>query len=78
MLCGAAAALGRVGRAIKAALLDQSFSAGVGNWVADEVLYQVRSECVYDSCLSLCVAWPVVPLKARTCFLDSPEGAHPP
>jgi formamidopyrimidine-DNA glycosylase len=25
---------------IKAVLLDQSFSAGVGNWVADEVLYQ--------------------------------------
>lgn len=29
-------------RAIKALLLDQSFSAGVGNWVADEVLYQCR------------------------------------
>ncbi len=26
--------------AIKAVLLDQSFSAGVGNWIADEVLYQ--------------------------------------
>ena len=25
---------------IKGALLDQSFSAGVGNWIADEVLYQ--------------------------------------
>jgi formamidopyrimidine-DNA glycosylase len=25
---------------LKAVLLDQSFSAGVGNWVADEVLYQ--------------------------------------
>ncbi len=25
---------------IKAVLLDQSFSAGVGNWIADEVLYQ--------------------------------------
>jgi formamidopyrimidine-DNA glycosylase len=23
-------------------LLDQSFAAGVGNWVADEVLYQAR------------------------------------
>lgn len=29
-------------RAIKALLLDQSFSAGIGNWVADEVLYQSR------------------------------------
>ncbi|KAL9715987.1 hypothetical protein Ac2012v2_000431 [Leucoagaricus gongylophorus] len=29
----------RKGTAIKALLLDQSFSAGVGNWVADEVLY---------------------------------------
>lgn len=27
---------------IKAVLLDQSFSAGVGNWIADEVLYQSR------------------------------------
>jgi formamidopyrimidine-DNA glycosylase len=27
---------------IKALLLDQGFSAGVGNWVADEVLYQAR------------------------------------
>eukprot|EP00884_Botryococcus_braunii_P014595 jgi/Botrbrau1/23136/Bobra.0243s0064.2 len=29
-------------RGLKALLLDQSFSAGVGNWVADEVLYQAR------------------------------------
>src|SRR5215510_14845741 len=27
---------------IKAVLLDKSFSAGVGNWIADEVLYQAR------------------------------------
>lgn len=27
---------------IKALLLDQSFLAGIGNWVADEVLYQAR------------------------------------
>ena len=25
---------------IKAVLLDQSFAAGIGNWIADEVLYQ--------------------------------------
>ena len=28
--------------AIKSLLLDQSFSAGVGNWIADEVLYQAK------------------------------------
>lgn len=28
--------------AIKSLLLDQGFSAGVGNWIADEVLYQSR------------------------------------
>lgn len=28
--------------ALKAVLLDQSFAAGVGNWVADEVLYQAH------------------------------------
>ncbi len=28
--------------AIKAILLDQGFAAGVGNWIADEVLYQAR------------------------------------
>ncbi|OJT13229.1 hypothetical protein TRAPUB_10248 [Trametes pubescens] len=27
---------------VKALLLDQSFSAGVGNWVADEILYHAR------------------------------------
>lgn len=27
---------------LKAVLLDQSFSAGVGNWLADEVLYQAH------------------------------------
>ncbi|CAG8473960.1 11133_t:CDS:2 [Acaulospora morrowiae] len=27
---------------IKALLLDQSFSAGIGNWIADEVLYQSK------------------------------------
>ncbi|KAI9030457.1 Formamidopyrimidine-DNA glycosylase N-terminal domain-containing protein [Hyaloraphidium curvatum] len=28
--------------AIKALLLDQAFSAGVGNWIADEILFQAR------------------------------------
>jgi formamidopyrimidine-DNA glycosylase len=28
--------------ALKVLLLDQSFAAGVGNWIADEVLYQAR------------------------------------
>lgn len=27
---------------LKSLLLDQSFAAGVGNWIADEVLYQAR------------------------------------
>ena len=27
---------------VKALLLDQAFAAGVGNWIADEVLYQAR------------------------------------
>ncbi|MBI4580241.1 MAG: Fpg/Nei family DNA glycosylase [Planctomycetes bacterium] len=40
----AAFAAGLAGRRapIKAVLLDQGFSAGVGNWIADEVLYQAR------------------------------------
>lgn len=29
-------------RSVKPLLLDQSFSAGVGNWVADEILYQAK------------------------------------
>ena len=29
---------------IKALLLDQSFISGIGNWIADEVLYQVLVE----------------------------------
>ena len=27
---------------MKSVLLDQSFAAGVGNWIADEVLFQAR------------------------------------
>ena len=30
------------GLPVKALLLDQSFAAGVGNWIADEALYQAR------------------------------------
>ncbi|RLN12668.1 formamidopyrimidine-DNA glycosylase-like [Panicum miliaceum] len=33
--------LGRKKIGIKALLLDQSFISGIGNWIADEVLYQV-------------------------------------
>jgi len=37
------ARLARRGKApVKALLLDQKFAAGVGNWIADEVLYQAR------------------------------------
>jgi formamidopyrimidine-DNA glycosylase len=34
--------LGRKKSPIKAVLLDQAFLAGIGNWIADEVLYQAR------------------------------------
>lgn len=34
--------LGRRNGTIKGLLLDQSFAAGVGNWIADEVLYQAK------------------------------------
>lgn len=34
------ALLGRRRGVLKALLLDQTFAAGVGNWIADEVLYQ--------------------------------------
>jgi len=37
-----AAILARRRRAIKAVLLDQGVLAGIGNWIADEVLYQSR------------------------------------
>ena len=37
-----AAMLERRHAAIKSVLLDQSLFAGVGNWIADEVLYQAR------------------------------------
>jgi formamidopyrimidine-DNA glycosylase len=36
------AALTRRKAPVKAVLLDQSFAAGVGNWIADEVLYHAR------------------------------------
>lgn len=34
--------LSRRSGVIKAVLLDQSFAAGIGNWIADEVLYHAR------------------------------------
>jgi len=37
-----AALLRRRSSNIKSLLLDQSFLAGIGNWIADEVLYQAR------------------------------------
>ncbi len=37
-----AALLGDRRGTLKGLLLDQSFAAGVGNWIADEVLYQAR------------------------------------
>ena len=39
---GFAALLARRTGILKGVLLDQSFAAGVGNWIADEVLYQAR------------------------------------
>ncbi len=41
-LAAFAAALAGRTSPIKAVLLDQTFAAGVGNWIADEVLYQAR------------------------------------
>lgn len=46
---------------LKALLLDQSFSAGVGNWVADEVLFMARLH----------------PLQAVADVLDAPEDEAP-
>ena len=37
-----AAILGGRSTSLKSLLLDQSFAAGVGNWIADEILYQAR------------------------------------
>eukprot|EP01125_Pyxidicula_operculata_P022676 TRINITY_DN9496_c0_g1_i1.p1 TRINITY_DN9496_c0_g1~~TRINITY_DN9496_c0_g1_i1.p1 ORF type:complete len:472 (+),score=114.71 TRINITY_DN9496_c0_g1_i1:72-1487(+) len=34
--------LGKFSKPIKSLLLDQSFAAGVGNWIADEILYQSK------------------------------------
>jgi formamidopyrimidine-DNA glycosylase len=34
--------LGRRNGTLKGLLLDQSFAAGVGNWIADEALYQAK------------------------------------
>lgn len=39
---GFAESLSKKKIAIKALLLDQSYIAGIGNWIADEVLYQAR------------------------------------
>ncbi|KAJ2000810.1 hypothetical protein GGI04_004001 [Coemansia thaxteri] len=43
-------AIGRRRMAIKSLLLSQEFSAGVGNWIADEVLYQSRIHPLQLAC----------------------------
>jgi len=45
-----AAVLARRSAPIKAVLLDQAFAAGVGNWIADEVLYQARIDPRRPAC----------------------------
>ncbi|AQK81856.1 Formamidopyrimidine-DNA glycosylase [Zea mays] len=45
--------LGRKKIGIKALLLDQSFISGIGNWIADEVLYQIASNLPRESCEAL-------------------------
>jgi formamidopyrimidine-DNA glycosylase len=45
-----AATMARRRGPIKALLLDQSFLAGVGNWIADEVLYQARIDPRIAAC----------------------------
>ncbi len=45
-----AAAMAKRRGPIKALLLDQSFLAGVGNWIADEVLYQARIDPRMAAC----------------------------
>ncbi|RCV17942.1 hypothetical protein SETIT_3G261000v2 [Setaria italica] len=52
--------LGRKNVPIKSLLLDQSFISGIGNWIADEVLYQARihpmqtaSKISKDKCATL-------------------------
>ena len=47
------AALGKKNKNVKAALLDQSVSAGVGNWIADEILYHA-------------LVYPTTPVKNLT------------
>ncbi|KAJ1260082.1 hypothetical protein BS78_10G204700 [Paspalum vaginatum] len=45
--------LGRKKIGIKALLLDQTFISGIGNWIADEVLYQIASNLPRENCEAL-------------------------
>ncbi|XP_054784953.1 LOW QUALITY PROTEIN: formamidopyrimidine-DNA glycosylase [Prosopis cineraria] len=65
---------------IKALLLDQSFISGIGNWVADEVLYQARihprqtaSSLSKENCSTLCKCIKEVIEKAVEVGADSSQ-----
>jgi len=67
---------------VKAVLLDQSFSAGVGNWIADEVLYQSkirpqRRGCDLSPAEAQCLFRKVIAVIRRAVDVDGNNDRYP-
>ena len=67
---------------VKGLLLDQSFAAGVGNWIADEVLYQAkvdprRRACDLDSAEVRRLRTKLLSVIERACAVDADKSRFP-
>lgn len=76
------AALERRKAPIKAVLLDQQFAAGVGNWLADEVLYQARIDprrraCDLEPGEAARVHTKLRAIVRRACDVEADKGRFP-
>lgn len=67
---------------VKGLLLDQSFAAGVGNWIADEVLYQAkldprRRACDLDTAEVKQLRSKLLQVIERACAVDADKARFP-
>ncbi|MGA1489428.1 MAG: DNA-formamidopyrimidine glycosylase family protein [Planctomycetota bacterium] len=67
---------------VKGLLLDQSFAAGVGNWIADEVLYQARIDprrraCDLSAPEGRRLRTKLISIITKACAVDAEKARFP-
>ena len=77
-----AAMLARKKGTVKGLLLDQSFAAGVGNWIADEVLYQAkidprRRACDLDTAEAKRLRTKLIAVIEKACAVEADKARFP-